>query len=169
MLLPRLPPLRQSISALPLRISIASDPARNPPSSPRAQPVRAEGELSAEGAQIGRQACSPLRTCLSHHLVLISSPPLTLFSLVFLKNDAALGNLPPPVQQKSVNLAHLLPLLQIESLPSSLLPALRPLLVAEPLLPLTPLLLPVPLDQIDFALRLLLLRLLRPLLPLSIA
>ena len=131
--------------------------------------VRAEGELSAEGAQIGGLARSPLRTHLSNHLALISSPPLPLFSTVFLKNDAAPGNLPLPVQLKFVNLAHLPPLLLIESLPSSLQPALRPLLEAELSLLLTILLLPVPSKQIDLGPRLLLLRPLRLLLLLSTA
>ena len=126
MLLLHLPPLRQLISALPPRTTIASDPVRHLSPSLCDQFVRAEGEL---------------RICLPNNLVLISSPLLTLFSLVFLKNDAALGNLPLPVQPKSVILALLAPLLLTASLPSSLLPALRPLLVAEPLSPLTPLLL----------------------------
>jgi hypothetical protein len=153
-----LPHLWQLIFALPSRTTIASDPVRHLPPPLCVLFVRVEGVL---------------RTCLHNLLVLISSPLLTLFSLVFLKNDAALGNLPLPVQPKSVNLAPLLPLLQTESLPSSLLPALRPLLVAEPLSSLTPPflrgLLLEPLNQIDFALRLLLLRLLRLLLPLSTA
>ena len=158
MLLLLLPPLRQLISVLPPRTTIASDPVRHLSPSLCDQFVRAEGEL---------------RIYLPNHLVLTSSPLLTLFSLVFFKNDAALGNLPLPAQPKSVNLAPLPPLLHTESLPSSLLPALRPLLVAEPLSSLTPPLLRglllEPLKQIDFALRLFLLRPLRPLPPLSTA
>ena len=80
------------------------------------------------------------------------------------ENDAAHGNLPLPVLLKVVNLAHLLPLLLIESLPSSLQPAPRPQIEAE----LFSLLI-IPTKLIDLALRLLLLRPLRPPLPLSTA